>query len=61
MDPVKRAALFIRMNDMVVQSGILVPIALSAKASAVSNRLRGIEHNPYEVDFWSLAFWYKEA
>src|SRR5689334_2240534 len=28
MDPVKRAALFIRMNDIVVQDGIVVPIAM---------------------------------
>jgi peptide/nickel transport system substrate-binding protein len=53
VDPVKRAALFIRMNDLVIQSGIVIPIALRAKAAAMSNRLRGIEHNPYEVDFWS--------
>ncbi len=29
VDPVKRAALFIRMNDLVVQSGIVIPIALT--------------------------------
>jgi peptide/nickel transport system substrate-binding protein len=61
MDPVKRAALFIRMNDLVVQSGIVVPIVLRAKAAAMSTRLRGIEHNVYEVDFWNLAFWSREA
>jgi peptide/nickel transport system substrate-binding protein len=61
VDPVKRAALFIRMNDLVIQSGIVIPIALRAKAAAMSNRLRGIEHNPYEVDFWNLPFWSREA
>ena len=61
MDPVKRAALFIRMNDLVVQSGIVVPIVLRAKAAARSTRLRGIEHNVYEVDFWNVASWYREG
>jgi len=61
MDPVKRAVLFIRMNDLVVQSGIVVPIVLRAKAAAMSTRLRGIEHNVYEVDFWNVAFWSREA
>jgi peptide/nickel transport system substrate-binding protein len=61
MDPVKRAALFIRMNDLVVQSGIVVPIVLRAKAAAMSTRLRGIEHNVYEVDYWNLAYWSREA
>jgi peptide/nickel transport system substrate-binding protein len=61
MDPVKRAALFIRMNDLVIQNGILVPIVLLAKAAAVSNRLRGVEHNPFDLDFWNLPFWSREA
>ncbi len=61
MYPVKRAALFIRMNDLVVQSGIVVPIVLRAKAAAMSTRLRGIEHNVYEVDFRNLAYWSREA
>ena len=61
MDPVKRAALFIRMNDLVVQSGIVIPIVLRAKAAAMATRLRGIEHNVYEVDFWNVAFWSREA
>jgi len=61
MDPAKRAALFIRMNDLVLQSGILVPIALRAKAAAISNRLRGMQHNPFDVDFWNLPYWYREA
>ena len=61
MDPVKRAALFVRMNDLVVQSGIVVPMALRAKAAAMSTRLRGVEANPYEIDFWNVAYWSREA
>ena len=57
MDPVKRAALFIRMNDLVVQNGVVIPIVLLSKAAAISNRLRGVEHNPFELDFWNLPFW----
>jgi len=61
VDPLKRAALFIRMNDLVIRSGILVPIVLRAKASAISNRLKGIEHNAFDLDFWNLPFWYRDA
>jgi peptide/nickel transport system substrate-binding protein len=61
MDPVKRAALFIRMNDLVVQNGVVIPIVLLSKAAAVSNRLRGVEHNPFELDFWNLPFWSREG
>jgi peptide/nickel transport system substrate-binding protein len=61
MDPIKRAALFIRMNDLVVQNGVVIPIVLLAKAAAISNRLRGVEHNPYDLDFWNLPFWSREG
>jgi len=27
----------------------------------MSTRMRGMEHNVYEVDFWNLAMWSKEA
>ena len=49
------------MNDLVVKSGILVPMFLRAKAAAANNRLRGIEHNAVDVAFWNLADWYHEA
>ena len=61
MDPVKRAALFIRMNDIVVQNAVVVPIAQRAKAAAVAARLRGAEANPYDLDVWNIAYWYREA
>jgi peptide/nickel transport system substrate-binding protein len=61
MDPVKRAALFIRMNDIVVQNGVVIPIAMRAKASAQTAKLRNAETNPYEIDFWNIAFWYREV
>ena len=61
MDPIKRAALFIRMNNLVVQNGVVIPIALRAKAAAISNRLRGIEHNAYDIDFWNLGSWWREG
>ena len=35
--------------------------ALSDKASAMSKALRGVDHSPYEVDFWSLPYWYREG
>jgi peptide/nickel transport system substrate-binding protein len=62
MDPVKRAALFIRMNDIVVQNGIVVPIAMRARGSALSRTLRNAETNPYaEIDFWNIGTWYREG
>jgi peptide/nickel transport system substrate-binding protein len=61
MDPAKRAALFIRMNDIVVNNGVVIPIAQRAKAAAVASKLRGAEANPYELDVWNIAYWYRET
>jgi peptide/nickel transport system substrate-binding protein len=61
MEPVKRAAMFIRMNDIVVENGVVIPVAQRAKAAAVASKLRGAETNPYDFDFWNIAGWYREA
>jgi peptide/nickel transport system substrate-binding protein len=61
MDPVKRAAHFIRMNDIVIQNGIVVPVLWRNRVQAVSNRLRGTDVTGWDSDFWHLAYWYREA
>jgi len=59
LDPVKRAALFIRMNDLVIENVVVIPVCWVAKVAAISNRLRGVEHNAWDLDFWNLAWWHR--
>jgi peptide/nickel transport system substrate-binding protein len=59
MDPVKRAAMFIRMNDLVVQGGVVVPLLLRNGAPAVSNTLDGVELSTWDSNVWNLANWYR--
>jgi peptide/nickel transport system substrate-binding protein len=59
MDPVKRAALFIRMNDLVIQSGVVVPLTWRNVLHAASNSLAGIEPNSWDSIFGSIAYWYR--
>ena len=61
MDAVTRAALFIRMNDMVVRDGVVIPIVWRNEATAVTNRRRGVEITPWGSDLWNLAFWHRQA
>jgi peptide/nickel transport system substrate-binding protein len=61
MDPVKRAAMFIRMNDMVVQEGVVIPIVWRNEATAVSTRLRGVDITPWGSNLWNLAAWHRQA
>jgi peptide/nickel transport system substrate-binding protein len=61
MDPVKRAAMFIRMNDIIINNGVVIPIAQRAKGAAIAAKLRGVETNAYELDVWNIASWYREG
>jgi peptide/nickel transport system substrate-binding protein len=61
MDPVKRAALFIRMNDLLTQHNVIVPMIWRANISAISNKLRNTDICGWDSSFWNLAHWYREA
>src|SRR5499426_1299619 len=60
MDAVKRAALFIRMNDLVIQQAVVVPVVARPSVAALSNRLRA-ERSGWDSDFWALQNWYHEG
>jgi len=61
MDPVKRAALFIRMNDTVTREGVVIPIIWRNEATAVANGLRGVAITPWGTDLWNLSHWHRQA
>jgi peptide/nickel transport system substrate-binding protein len=61
MDPVKRAAMFIKMNDLLIQNVVVIPVLWRARVAAVSSKLRNTEQSPWESDFWNHANWYREA
>ena len=61
IDPVKRAALFIRMNELLVQGGAVLPIARRATTNARAIAIKGADHTAWDRAFWRLAYWYREA
>jgi peptide/nickel transport system substrate-binding protein len=61
MDPVKRAAHFIRMNDLLIQNVVVIPVLWRSVISAVSNRLKSTDVSGWDSNFWNHAFWHKEA
>ena len=60
LDPVKRAALFIAMNDMVVERGVVIPVVCRPQVSAISKKLRA-KLSGWDATFWNLKDWYREA
>ena len=60
MDPVKRAALFIKMNDLIIQHVVVIPVVARPRVSAAFNKLHAPQ-SPWDSDFWNLSSWYREA
>jgi peptide/nickel transport system substrate-binding protein len=60
LDPVKRAALFIRMNDLVVGSNHIIPLVRRPLVSASLNNLRHVL-SAWDNTFWLLSHWYRET
>jgi peptide/nickel transport system substrate-binding protein len=60
LDPVKRAALIIRMNDLVIGDHVVIPIVNRRWVAAMSHRLSATLSG-WDNDFWDLKDWYRET
>ena len=54
LDPIKRAALFIHLNDVVI------PVVYRPRVSAISNKLHA-SLTAWDNDLWALASWYRDS
>jgi peptide/nickel transport system substrate-binding protein len=58
LDPVKRAAMFIRMNDLAVESRYIVPIVNRTQVIAVGKSMRA-QFSAWTSDIFLIQDWYK--
>jgi len=61
MDPVKRAAHFIKMNDLVIQNVVTIPLIWRNAVAGAANRLKGVDLSGWDSYLWHLAYWHREA
>jgi peptide/nickel transport system substrate-binding protein len=61
LDPVKRAALFIKMNDLVIQDVVVIPVLWRNGVSASALALRGMDLTGWDSTFWRLPYWWRQA
>ena len=55
-----RAALFVQLNDLLVQEYALIPLVYrSSAASAFHNSLGGVEMNGWDSEMWNIEDWYR--
>ena len=60
LDPVKRAALFIKLNDLVIQARAIIPVVTRPRVRASNLKLK-VPESGWDSDFWALQDWYREA
>ena len=60
LDPVKRAALYVRMNDLVVNSGVIIPLISRPRVRGTALKLVS-SLSGWDLDFSALQDWYREA
>ncbi len=60
LDPVKRAVLFIKMNDLVVNEIAAIPVLNRRWVAVLSNKLKATLSG-WDNDFWNLKDWYRET
>jgi len=59
-DPVKRAALFIQMNDLVIKNIVVIPVVYRPSVAAVSSKLH-VLLSGWDSYIWNLYDWYADA
>jgi len=57
LDPQRRQALFIEMNDLLIEDAAVLPLVHRADAAGVSNQLVGLSLTPWDLDTWNIADW----
>ena len=60
MDPVKRAALFVKMNDLPVNDIVIIPVVYRPRTSAAVHSLVA-PLSGWDNDLWLLKDWYKNT
>ncbi len=60
LDPVKRAAMFIKLNDLVVNDKYVIPLFGRPRPFGVINKLNPVL-SAWDNTTWALSYWYKDA
>ena len=61
IDPVKRAALFIQMNDLVIREAVVIPVVWRSLTVVMARTLRNVATSPWDSIFFNVADWHRET
>ncbi|MCP4350330.1 MAG: peptide ABC transporter substrate-binding protein [Desulfobacterales bacterium] len=57
LDPEKRKQIFIRMNDMLTEEVVTIPLVRMARISGISRDLGGFDPTPWDAETWNIKDW----
>jgi peptide/nickel transport system substrate-binding protein len=60
LDPIKRAAIFIKANDMVINNYVVIPVVARPGVVAMATKLVA-NISGWDNNTWDIQNWYKEA
>jgi peptide/nickel transport system substrate-binding protein len=60
LDPLKRAAIFIKANDMVINNQVVIPVVARPAVQAMATKLKAAMSG-WDNNTWDIQDWYKEA
>ncbi len=60
LDPVKRAAMYITLNDMVIKDRVVIPVIARSGVSAVNSKLQ-VNPSGWDSNFWDLSSWFMDS
>ena len=60
LDAVKRAAIYIKLNDMVVEDNYIQPVVYRPRVTALNSKLTA-HLSGWDNDLWQLASWYRDT
>ena len=61
LDNAKRAQLFIKMNDLVIQNYVHIPIINRKSVYGRAKALQNINYSTWDVDYWNIANWTRQS
>ena len=60
LDPVKRAAIFIKANDLAINNQVVIPVVARPGVAALNNKLNAVMSG-WDNNTWDIESWFKEG
>ena len=60
LDPIKRASMHMKLNDMVVNDRVVIPVIARSGVSAVAAKLQ-VNPSGWDSNFWDLHNWFMDV